>query len=174
MNAIRFTLAAVWATMIWGSRAIGASRRHLPDTIGGPYDQAAFGWSRMLLDAARITERVEHPERLTRRNVVYIANHISMIDIPVLVTAVPVVPKFVMKQELLRVPLFGAAAKAAGHIAIDRRNRGAAFAAYDEAAKTISGTAVLYLLPLTTDPLLPAELGEGRHFKLTGVRVEAP
>ena len=61
-------------------------------------------------------------DRLTARNVVYIANHISMIDIPVLVTAVPVVPKFVMKQELLRVPLFGAAAKAAGHIAIDRRN----------------------------------------------------
>lgn len=137
MNAIRFTLAAVWATMIWGSRAIGASRRHLPDTIGGPYDQAAFGWSRMLLDAARITVRVEHPERLTRRNVVYIANHISMIDIPVLVTAVPVVPKFVMKRELLRVPLFGAAAKAAGHIAIDRHNRGAAFAAYDAAAGTI-------------------------------------
>jgi hypothetical protein len=45
---------------------------------------------------------------------------------------------------------------------------------YDETAKTISGTAVLYFLPLMSDPLSSAELGEGRHFKLTGVRVEAP
>jgi 1-acyl-sn-glycerol-3-phosphate acyltransferase len=137
MTALRFSLGAVRATMIWGSRAIRASRRGLPDTPGGPYDEAALGWSRMLLEAARITVRVEHAERLTPRNVVYIANHISMIDIPVLVTAVPIVPKFVMKRELLRVPLFGAAAKAAGHIAIDRHNRGAAFAAYDEAANII-------------------------------------
>ena len=137
ITALRFSLGAVRATMIWGSRAISASRRGLPDTPGGPYDEAALGWSRMLLDAARITVRVEHGARLSPRNVVYIANHISMIDIPVLVTAVPIVPKFVMKQELLRVPLFGAAAKAAGHIAINRRNRGAAFAAYDEAATII-------------------------------------
>ena len=45
---------------------------------------------------------------------------------------------------------------------------------YDETAKTISGTAVLYFLPLASDPLASAGLGEGRHFKLTGVRVEAP
>jgi hypothetical protein len=45
---------------------------------------------------------------------------------------------------------------------------------YDETAKTISGTAVLYFLPLMSDPLSSAELGEGRYFKLTGVRVEAP
>jgi 1-acyl-sn-glycerol-3-phosphate acyltransferase len=137
INTLRFTVGALRATMIWGPRAIGAARRELPDTPGGPYDEASLGWSRMLLEAARITVKVEHAERLTTRNVVYIANHISMIDIPVLVTAVPVVPKFVMKQELLRVPVFGAAAKAAGHIAIDRKNRGAAFAAYDDAAKTI-------------------------------------
>ena len=45
---------------------------------------------------------------------------------------------------------------------------------YDRTAKTISGTAVLHILPLASDPLSPAELGEGRHFKLTGVRLEAP
>ena len=45
---------------------------------------------------------------------------------------------------------------------------------YDESAKTISGTAILHFLPLTSDPLSSAELGKGRHFKLTGVRVEAP
>jgi 1-acyl-sn-glycerol-3-phosphate acyltransferase len=137
ITAVRFSLTAVWATLIHGSRAIRASWRNLPDTIGGPYDQAAIGWSRRLLQAARITVRVEGPARLRPRPAVYVANHVSMIDIPVIVTALPLAPKFVMKKELLRVPVFGRAARAAGHIAIDRRNRSAAFAAYDEAAGTI-------------------------------------
>jgi 1-acyl-sn-glycerol-3-phosphate acyltransferase len=137
ITALRFSLGAVWATLVWGTRAIRTARRGIPDTPGGPYDEAALGWSRMLLQAARIRVRIEGPARLRPRPVVYVSNHISMIDIPVLVTALPVVPKFVMKKELLRVPLFGAAAKAAGHIAIDRRNQGAAFAAYDAAAEII-------------------------------------
>lgn len=45
---------------------------------------------------------------------------------------------------------------------------------YDEETKTVHGTATLYLVPLTSDPLQPAELGEGRDFELTGERVEAP
>ena len=107
ITAVRFSLAAVWATLIHGSRAIRASWRNLPDTIGGPYDQAAIGWSRRLLQAARITVRVEGPAQLRPRPAVYVANHVSMIDIPVIVTALPLAPKFVMKKELLRVPVFG-------------------------------------------------------------------
>jgi 1-acyl-sn-glycerol-3-phosphate acyltransferase len=137
INPLRFGFTAVWATMLWGTRALVASWRKLPDEVGGPYDAASFGWCRMLLQASRIRVRIEGPAVLRPRPVVYVSNHVSLIDIPALVTSLPLVPKFVMKKELLRVPLFGAAARAAGHIAIDRRNRGAAFAAYDEAAEVI-------------------------------------
>ncbi|HKP30918.1 MAG TPA: lysophospholipid acyltransferase family protein [Gemmatimonadales bacterium] len=137
IQTARWLGAAVIATLREGSRAIGASWRGVPDAPGGPYDRAAFQWSSALLRAGRITVRVEGPGVLRDRPVVYVANHISLLDIPALVVGLPPVPKFVMKKELLRVPIFGRAAKAAGHIAIDRANRGAAFAAYDEAAEVV-------------------------------------
>jgi 1-acyl-sn-glycerol-3-phosphate acyltransferase len=137
IQAVRWVGGAVIATLRQGTRAIGASWRGVPDSPGGPYDRAAWEWSAALLRAARITVRVEGPGVLRDRPVVYVANHISLLDIPALVVGLPPVPKFVMKKELLKVPVFGRAARAAGHIAIDRGNRGAAFAAYDEAAEIV-------------------------------------
>jgi hypothetical protein len=45
--------------------------------------------------------------------------------------------------------------------------------AYDQASKTIKGTATLHLVPLGSDPLKPGE-GAGRQFEIVGQRVEAP
>lgn len=137
IQSVRWLGAAVIATLRQGARAIGASWRGIPDSPGGPYDRAAWEWSAALLRAGRITVRVEGPGLLGDRPVVYVANHISLLDIPALVVGLPPVPKFVMKKELLQVPIFGRAARAAGHIAIDRGNRGAAFAAYDDAAEVV-------------------------------------
>lgn len=137
IQSVRWLGAAVVATLRHGTRAIVAARRGIPDAPGGPYDSASWEWSAALLRAARITVRVDGPGVLSDRPVVYVANHISLLDIPALVVGLPPVPKFMMKKELLRVPLFGAAARAAGHIAIDRANRGAAFGAYEEAAEVV-------------------------------------
>ena len=45
---------------------------------------------------------------------------------------------------------------------------------YDVKNKTIIGTGVPYFVPLTADPMQASELKDGRDFKLTGQRVEAP
>ena len=45
---------------------------------------------------------------------------------------------------------------------------------YDPASKTIDGTAILYLIPLGSDPLLSGELKDGRQFEIVGQRVQAP
>jgi 1-acyl-sn-glycerol-3-phosphate acyltransferase len=137
IQTVRWLGAAVTVTLRQGTRIVVASWRGTPDAPGGIYDRAVWDWSTALLKAGRITVRVEGPGVLRDRPVVYVANHISVLDIPALVVGLPPVPKFVMKKELLKVPLFGRAARAAGHIAIDRANRGAAFAAYDEAAGVV-------------------------------------
>jgi len=163
IQSVRWLSAAMVATLRQGMRAIRAARRGIPDARGGPYDGAAWDWSAALLRAGRITVRIEGPGLLRDRAVVYVANHISLLDIPALVVGLPPVPKFVMKKELLKVPLFGPAARAAGHIAIDRRNRGAAFAAYDEAAEVVRrGRAALVFAEGTrsrTGHLLPFKKG---------------
>ena len=134
---LRFWLVGLSLTAYWGGRALLASWRGVPDVPGGIYDQIAFGWSKGLLRVSGIAVRVEGAERLLERPCVYIVNHVSMIDVWALVTCLPRVPKFIMKKELLRIPLFGAAAEAAGHIVINRQNRSAAFGSYDRAAGVI-------------------------------------
>jgi 1-acyl-sn-glycerol-3-phosphate acyltransferase len=134
---LQFWVLGIGATLRYGLGAIAGAYRGVKDEPGGHYDRMILGWSRALLRAGRITLRIEGFERLQPRPCVYVANHVSMIDIWVLVTALPAPPKFVFKKELLRVPVIGRAARAAGHICIDRRNRAKAFSAYVEAAETI-------------------------------------
>jgi len=134
---LRFWLGAIGVTGHWASRALLAAWRRVPDTRGGIYDQATWGWSKGLLAASRIAVRVEGQERVTSLPAVFVANHVSMIDIWALVVGLPVVPRFIMKKELLQVPLLGAAARGAGHIVIDRKNLPRAFEAYEKAAEVI-------------------------------------
>lgn len=45
---------------------------------------------------------------------------------------------------------------------------------YDGEAKSVSGTATLYLVPLGQDPLAAGELKDGREYDIAGQRVAAP
>jgi 1-acyl-sn-glycerol-3-phosphate acyltransferase len=55
--------------------------------------------------------------------------------------------KFVAKAELFRIPIFGRAARAVGTVPIQRDNRKAAFAAYEEAAARIRQGASVIVYP---------------------------
>lgn len=137
MRFVRFWLAALGMTLYWGSRALWASWRGVQDVPGGIYERATYNWSKGILRACRISVRVEGAGQVTELPAVFVANHVSMIDIWALVVGLPVVPRFIMKKELLKVPLLGAAARDAGHIVIDRQSLPAAFEAYDRAAEVI-------------------------------------
>lgn len=136
-RALRFWFAAVRLTWQWGGLAVRSSRQGVPDTIGGVYDKCAWNWSDGFLKTAGITVRLEGAERLRPRSCVYVANHVSAIDIWALITGLPQVPRFIMKKELLKLPLFGKAATAAGHIVVDRQRRTAALGSYQKAARVL-------------------------------------
>jgi 1-acyl-sn-glycerol-3-phosphate acyltransferase len=69
--------------------------------------------------------------------VVFVANHQSFFDIVALISILLGRVRFVAKKELAKVPVFGQALRAAGHIYIDRQKRAAAFESYETAAKEI-------------------------------------
>jgi len=69
--------------------------------------------------------------------VVYAANHQSLFDILALGAVLPGKMRYVAKRELAKIPIFGAALKAAGQIYIDRFNRAKALGAYEEAAAAV-------------------------------------
>ena len=131
------TISLVLGTFVFGSLALLGQLFGLPQKPGSIYEMAPVWWGRWLLRAAGV--------KVIRRGTddmapgvprVFVANHVSWFDIP---AALDVLPHygFVAKRELERIPLFGAAARAAGVIYIDRENRKAAFSAYEDAAKRI-------------------------------------
>ena len=80
------------------------------------------GWCRLVLlcAGARVVARVHPLDR--SRTYVFVSNHTSNIDVPSIVSVSPEPLRFIAKQELARIPLFGWAARRMGHVFIDRRD----------------------------------------------------
>lgn len=117
-----WVLFVVGAATAWfGSVAIVAS---LLGRRGGIYTWATRGWSRAILRASRAPVTAEGMEHVrSDRAQVIVSNHASWFDIFAIAAVVPGPFHFVGKRELDRIPLFGRAWRAAGHVSVDRSNR---------------------------------------------------
>jgi len=80
-----------------------------------------------------------------RQSYVIVSNHQSQFDIFVLYGWLNIDFKWVMKQELRKVPFIGISCERLGHIYVDRSNREAALASINAAKQRIvDGTSVLF------------------------------
>lgn len=105
---------------------------------GRVYDWAGRAWGRLMLWAAGTPVRVEGLENIRHdRPQIFVANHVSWFDVWALAAKIPKRYRFVAKKELERIPVFGPAWKAAGHISIDRSNRASAIRSLDEAGRLL-------------------------------------
>lgn len=105
-------------------------------------------WSRIMLAAvgARV---VYHDLQRAREHLpcIFIANHQSMIDIWVMFAVIPLSTRFVAKQELFRIPVFGWAIASCGCIGIDRTNRAEAIRSLRAAGEQIRAGRSVVLYP---------------------------
>lgn len=103
----------------------------------------APGWVRHVASAFGIRRRLEGWENLPeairtgRQPALFIANHASHFDPPLLVSTLPCPSVFVAKKELGRVPVLGIAIRMAGFILLDRTHGQRALAALRAAARRI-------------------------------------
>jgi len=81
------------------------------------------------------------------RSCIYMANHMSNFDIPVLQASLPVQFRWLAKAELYKIPVFGYAMKRAGYISIDRSNRESAIESLNKAAKIIRNGISVVIFP---------------------------
>ena len=147
MRTVLVMLVFVLATPPLGAMVILAAMLGVRDRPGGIFDRLPRLWAGMLLRAAGVRVVLHHPERMANgRPQVYIVNHVSWFDVFTLAATLSHY-KFVAKTELSRIPIFGAAVRAAGFIFIDRNNRKAAFAGYEVAAERIRGGASVVVHP---------------------------
>lgn len=84
-------------------------------------------WARSWLVASGTRLEVRGRENVEPgRSYVFVANHLSALDIMVCLAAIPVPVRYLAKKELFRIPIFAQAMRAVGIVEVDRAARGAA------------------------------------------------
>lgn len=96
------------------------------------------------------------------RPYIFVSNHMSYFDIFALLAALPVDFKFILKKELMKIPIFGWAVSRAQHISIDRKNPRKAIKSMNQAADRIRNGMSVVIFPEGTRSdgrLLPFKRG---------------
>lgn len=121
-------------------------------------------WSSSLLAASCVRVEV-HREASPdpQGSYIFLSNHQSLFDIPVLLSTVPGQVRMMAKRSLFRIPIFGWALSAGGFIPIDRGDRSTARQSFAAAMKRLRAGVSILLFPegtrSSTDTLLPFQRG---------------
>jgi 1-acyl-sn-glycerol-3-phosphate acyltransferase len=127
-------------------------------------DDRLEGWSRAVIDNAKITLSVTGREHLGHHETYLVmSNHQSLYDIPVLFHVIGPNVRMVTKKELFDVPVFGGALAAAGFVKIDRSDRRRAIESLDHARDLLASGTHVWIAPegtrSRTGELLPFKKG---------------
>lgn len=83
--------------------------------------KGAVFWSKYLILPVIAKVDVLGLEHLPKNKpVIFVSNHQSYVDIPVLMKALPVSFRFIVKKEFFSAPIFGGFTRRSGHLAVDR------------------------------------------------------
>lgn len=121
-------------------------------------------WGKWTLFWSGVDVRVKGLEHVCKNGPqVFMANHQSHYDIPVLMGYLPVRFSWTAKKELFRIPVFGFTLKRANYIQVDRQNHAKAMASMELAAQQIRGGISVMVFPEGTrssnGSLLPFKKG---------------
>ena len=127
--------AIVLATIFFGTVSLGIS---FFDKSGRVQAAAARAWARVLLFVSGVKVRVEGLEHIDPAgSYIFIANHTSYMDTPVVLANISVQFRFLAKRGLFQIPLLGTHLRRAGHIPVPRGDARAAVKTLQLAAETI-------------------------------------
>lgn len=166
--------AACWVLLALFTLIIGIL--HIPSSLVAAESRAprwlemAYVWAILKASNVKLTAvGLEHVE--PGESYIVMANHRSMYDIPALhyLLGRGRDLRWIGKQEVQRVPVFGWAYRLSRHVAIDRQNRRAAIEALERAAAESRDGVSFVIMPegtrSTTGELLPFKKG-GFHLAL--------
>ena len=117
------------------------------DASGRTQHRVARAWAHMLLAIAGARIRVEGLERIAPgASCVIVANHLSFMDIPVILAHLPVEIRFLAKRSLFTVPFIGTHLRRAGHLPVEREEVRASLKTMAEAAQMIRNRGISVLI----------------------------
>ena len=134
----------IFSFIAFGSVSIAVS---LFDRTGNTAIRVARAWARFLLAGSGVRVNVEGLENLqSDSSYVFLSNHLSYMDTPVVLAHVPVQFRFLAKRGLFQIPFLGTHLSQAGHIPVPREDPRAAVKTLQLAAKTIQEKKVSLLV----------------------------
>ena len=130
------------ATALFGVIAIIVS---FFSRTGNPVHIIARLWAKSILFVSGIKVDLKGLSNIDpSKSYIYMSDHRSNFDIPVLLGCLPIQFRWLAKAELFKIPIFGRAMSGAGYVKIDRSNRESAFKSIDQvAAKMKNGVSVM-------------------------------
>jgi 1-acyl-sn-glycerol-3-phosphate acyltransferase len=148
VQAIRAVLNTALVAVVTIVGAIAALIFRLFDSSGDTVLVLARWWSRSICALSGVKIEVEGHTALDRDHAyVFMANHLSTIDIWALYVVLPLPVRMIAKKQLAAIPLFGWAMWAGRFIFIDRHNAVSARRSIDRAKERIRAGASVLLFP---------------------------
>jgi 1-acyl-sn-glycerol-3-phosphate acyltransferase len=145
IRTLYITIWVVFATLVLGILVIVLS---FFVRSGNPLHKIARFWGKSILVVSRVKVSVEGLSNIDPASpYIYMANHQSNFDIPVLLGHLTVQFRWLAKMELFKIPIFGRAMRKAGYISIDRYHRESAFESLKVAANKIKGGVSVLIFP---------------------------
>jgi 1-acyl-sn-glycerol-3-phosphate acyltransferase len=159
-----------WGVTATNTAAIASAAIGLSAVDPGGFRTYHLGrfWSQLNLRLLRTPLEVVGRDNVVRgQPYVAMVNHNSHVDIWAVYAALPLSIRWVMKQELRRVPIFGYCCERMGHLYVERGNSDSARRSMEQAAESIAtGTTVVFFPEGTR-----SRDGELRSFKTGGFRL---
>jgi len=128
---IFFTILLVPVTIWYSLKMLGVNKE---EATPEEYDRWGLKWGAAAVGLSGVTIDADMGEIKPGGHYVFIGNHQSNLDIPVLFKILKDNRiRFVAKKSLFEIPIYGKALAHAGHICIDRDNRRAAMESLNQA-----------------------------------------
>lgn len=112
------------------------------------FRRAQRAWAQGLVRVWGVDVRVYGAETVdVTRSYVVMANHLSYVDIVALFLALPMIPGFLAKSELAKIPFLSQALRSGGHVVIERAQRASAVQTLNKAAEEVRGGKTVLVFP---------------------------
>jgi 1-acyl-sn-glycerol-3-phosphate acyltransferase len=117
------------------------------DKSGDGLIRVARRWAKVLLAVGAVKVEVEGLEHIDpNASYVFVSNHASYMDTPVVLASIPVQFRFLAKRGLFEIPLLGTHLSQAGHIPVPREDPRASVKTMQLAAETIQRRGISMLV----------------------------
>ncbi len=159
------------ATAFFGSLAFAAS---LFESDGRWQHRIAQAWARVGVAVSGATVTILNGERLIAMPAVYVCNHLSYMDTPVIFSSLPFQFRIVARHDLFKLPFIGWWLRRSGQVPVDVANPRASIASLVSAVRTLKSGMPLFIFPEggRTETGHPAKFLNGPAFM--AIRAQVP